>query len=305
MTDDETIVLGSRTSELALWQAESIADRIREVHPDGDVEIVGMETLGDRLQDRPVPEIGGKGLFTEKLEKALLAGEIDMAIHSLKDLPTDLPEGLTWASAPARSTPTDAFVSHRWMSFDDVPEEATIATGSRRRRAQMRQRRPEANFENLRGNIGTRLDKLRDHDWDGIVMATVALERLERADLITTELEPTLHVPAVSQGALGVEIAEDRDDMRRLADAVADDTTVEACSAERHFLRRLEGGCSVPIGGYCRREKGEWACYGWVGDVAGTTVLHERNAGSDPLELADEMADHFIEQGAREILHHD
>jgi hydroxymethylbilane synthase len=299
---DETVTLGSRTSDLALWQAERIADRIRAERPDADVDIVGMETLGDRLRDQPVPEIGGKGLFTEELEQALLAGEIDMAVHSLKDLPTELPEGLTWAGAPARSTATDALVSHRWTSLDELPERPTIATGSRRRRAQMRQKRPEARFENLRGNIGTRLEKLREHDWDGIVMATVALERLERSEPIAAELDPTLHVPAVSQGALGVEIAEARDDMQQLAEAISDDATVTACSAERHFLRRLEGGCSVPIGGYCRRESGEWTFYGWVGDVEGTTVLRERASGDDPLAMADAMADDFIERGAREIL---
>jgi len=296
------IKAGSRTSTLAMWQAERIAALLERARPEVDVEIVGMETLGDRIRDKPVPEIGGKGLFTEKLEEALLVGEIEFAVHSLKDLPSGLPDGLAYAGSPVRGTPEDAFVSHKWNSLSELPDDGIVATGSRRRRAQLTRYFPDVQFENLRGNIGTRLEKLRDRGWDGIIMAATALERLDRAELITERLDPTDFVPATSQGAIGIEVEEERDDIRHLLAEIWDEETVEACTAERIFMRKLEGGCSVPLGGYCRREHDTWAFYGWVGDQSATTVLHERNAGDDPHQLADRMADEFIDRGADEIL---
>lgn len=296
------LTAGSRKSNLALWQARRIQSMLEDHHDGLEVEIIGMDTLGDEIRDRAIPEIGGKGLFTERLEKALLLEEIDFAVHSLKDLPSELPEGLTYAGSPRRGTPTDAFVSFKWETLKEMPEEAVVATGSRRRRAQLRRYFPSVQLEDLRGNIGTRLDKLRDRGWDGIIMATTALERLGRKELVTEQLEPTDFVPAVSQGALGVEVKEDREDIRELLDPIWDDDTVAACSAERTFLRILEGGCTVPIGGYCRREDGQWAFYGWVGNPTGTSVIEDRMTGSDPEKLAETMANEFIEQGARQLL---
>ncbi|MFW5967061.1 MAG: hydroxymethylbilane synthase, partial [Persicimonas sp.] len=174
-----TIKVGSRKSQLALWQTHRIAELLDEAHGDLQVQVVTMDTLGDRIRDRSLPDIGGKGVFTAELEKALLADEIDLAVHSLKDLPTDLPEGLVYAGSPERGSATDSLVSFRWESFDELPEDATIATGSLRRRAELLARHPDFEFVDLRGNIGTRLDKLKEHGWDGIIMATVALERLE------------------------------------------------------------------------------------------------------------------------------
>lgn len=296
------IKAGSRTSTLAMWQAERVAELLEEARPEVDVEIVGMKTLGDRIRDKPVPEIGGKGLFTEKLEEALLVDEVDFAVHSLKDLPSGLPEGLMYAGSPARGTPEDAFVSTKWDALSELPEDGIVATGSRRRRAQLTRYFPDVQFENLRGNIGTRIDKLRDRGWDGIIMAAVALERLGKQDLITERLDPTDFVPATSQGAIGLEVREDRSDIQTLLADIWDAETVRACTAERIFMRKLEGGCSVPLGGFCRREQGTWAFYGWVGNQPGTEVLHERKTGDDPDRLADTMADEFIERGAREIL---
>jgi hydroxymethylbilane synthase len=261
-----------------------------------------MQTVGDRIRDKAIPEIGGKGLFTEELEQGLLAEEIDLAVHSLKDLPTRLPDGVMYAGSPARTNPTDAFVSFRHEQLSDVPEEGVIATGSRRRRAQVAQQLPNVQFKDLRGNIGTRVDKLRDHGWDGIIMATAALERLERFELITEQLDPTRHVPAVSQGAIGVEVKETRMEILDLIERISDTETVRACSAERIFMRKLEGGCTVPLGGFCRREADQWAFYGWVGNVSGGSVIEDRAVGDDPDQLADAMADAFIEQGARELL---
>lgn len=296
---------GSRTSNLAMWQARRIERLLTDAHPEIELEIVGMKTIGDKIRNRPVPEIGGQGLFTEELEQALLIEEVDFAIHSLKDLPSELPDGLVYAGSPERGTPEDAFVSLRHDRLDELPEDGVVATGSRRRRAQLRRHFPGVQFEHLRGNIGTRLDKLDEHGWDGIVMAATALERLDREDLITERLEPTDYVPAVSQGALGIELKDDRDDVREILQAIWHEPTVAACTAERAFMRRLEGGCTVPLGGYCRREDGEWAFYGWVGDTAGESVLADRKSGADPRALADEMAEEFIDRGAREILGRD
>jgi hydroxymethylbilane synthase len=297
------IKAGTRTSRLALWQAERIASLIESTHADEvEVEIVGMSTLGDEIQDRSLPEIGGKGLFTERLERALLAEEIDLAVHSLKDLPTRLPDGLRFGGSPERGDPTDAFVSTRWDSVEAMPRGATVATGSRRRRAQMRARRPDVEFVDLRGNIGTRLDKLDEHGWDGLIMATAALRRLNMEETITEALDPTLHVPAVSQGALGLEVAEDHADIDAILDPILDDTVTLACRAERAFLRTLEGGCTVPLGGHCRREGDTWAFYGWVGEIGGDRVLSDRRTTKEPVETALEMAHAFIDAGAREML---
>ena len=214
------VKVGSRKSNLALWQTRRIADLLEEAHDDLDVEIVTMDTLGDRELEKALPEIGGKGLLTQELEAALLADELDRAVHSLKDLPTDLPDGLGYAGSPQRGTPADALVSHKWESLSDLPKDAIIATGSRRRRAELLAEHPGFEFRNLRGNIGTRLQKLEKHGWDGIIMAATALERLDRNELITEELDPAVYVPAASQGAIGIEARESRDDVAELLEPV-------------------------------------------------------------------------------------
>jgi len=293
---------GSRTSTLARLQTNHVIDELEAAHDDLEVEFVGMKTRGDEERDQAVPEIGGKGLFTQRLERALAEDEIDLAVHSLKDLPTELPEGLTYAGSPRRGAARDAFVSHRWSSVDELPDDATVATGSRRRRAQLRRRLPDVEFVNVRGNIGTRLDKLEEHDWDGLIMAAVALDRLDRSEVVAESLDPTEFVPAVGQGAIGIEIRTARDDVRELLEPILDADTVEACRAERAFLGELEGGCTVPIGGYCNRHERDWEFHGWVGNVSGRTVIEDRRRGNAPEELARRMATDFIRQGAREIL---
>ncbi len=285
-----------------MWQSRRISQLLREAHSDIDVEIVGMDTTGDKRRDEPLPEIGGKGLFTVELERALLDDDIDLAVHSLKDLPSELPDGLHYAGSPQRGPATDAFISTRWDSFDELPDGAAIATGSQRRRSQLLHRRPDLRMVNLRGNIGTRLDKLEDHGYDGIIMATVALHRLNMSDRITVELPPHTHVPAVGQGAIGIETRIGRDDVDELLAPILDDTTCAAVNAERSFMARLEGGCSVALGGYCRRTDDEWTFSGWASSTDGSRVLHEHKTGDDPMKLADEMAEEFIDRGARDIL---
>ena len=296
------IKVGSRKSRLALWQTRRIAALLQDAHEDVSVDIVTMDTLGDKILDKALPEIGGKGLFTQELEAALLTDAIDLAVHSLKDLPTDLPDGLKYAGSPERGNPTDALISHKWDSLEAFPDDATIATGSRRRRAELLAQHPKMEFRDLRGNIGTRLQKLEDNGWDGIVMATVALERLQMQHVATIELDPSIYVPAVSQGALGIETREGRDDIDDILAPILHHETVDAVTAERIFLNRLEGGCSVPLGAYCRPVDDGWEFRGWVGSLDGSEVLHEVARGSDPNELAHDMVADFIDRGAREIL---
>ncbi len=297
------VKIGSRKSSLAMWQSRQIAGLIEGAHDDVEVSIIGMETTGDRRGDEPLPEIGAKGLFTAELEQALLDDDIELAVHSLKDLPSTLPDGLRVAGTPRRGTPTDAFISTRWDNFEQLPENATVATGSQRRRSQLLSRRPDLELVNLRGNIETRLQKLDDYGYDGIIMATIALERLEMTDRITTELDPGRHVPAVSQGAIGIETRIGRQDIDEILAPIFDDESVAAVEAERTFMRRLDGGCSVALGGYARRDGGQWVFSGWASSNDGQTALHDQVEGSDPTELADRMADEFLARGARELLH--
>lgn len=297
-----TIKIGSRKSRLALWQTNHIARLLRDAHPGLQVEIVTMDTLGDKVLDKALPEIGGKGLFTAELEQALVADAVDLAVHSLKDLPTDLPQGLKYAGSPERGTATDSVISHKWASLDEFPEDAVIASGSLRRRAELWAKHPNFEFRDLRGNIGTRLEKLKKNDWDGIIMATVALERLDMADTVTTELDPDIYVPAVGQGAIGIETREGRDDVDELLAPILHRETVTAVTAERIVMNRLEGGCSVPLGAHCRREDGKWRLHGWAGSPDGRQVVQEVMHGDDPVAMASEMADALIAAGARDVL---
>ncbi len=296
--------LGSRTSNLAMWQSRRVADAIAKAHDDVSVEIIGMETTGDRRGDVPLPSIGAKGLFTAELEQALLDDRIDLAVHSLKDLPSSLPEGLQYAGSLKRANPTDAFISTRWDTLDDVPADGRIATGSQRRRAQLLHHYPGFQLVDLRGNIETRLRKLEDQGHDGIIMATAALHRLELDDQVTQPLEPSRYVPAVAQGAIGVETRIGRRDIDDLLAPIWDGETVTAVRAERHFMRRLDGGCSVALGGYCHRHPdGQWAFHGWASSTDGQQVLHDSLQGDDPAQLAQTMAQSFIDRGAQDLLH--
>lgn len=295
--------LGSRKSRLAMWQTHTIADTLKAAHPGLELEIVTMDTLGDKITDKPMPSIGAKGLFTIELEEALSDDTIDIAVHSLKDLPTNLPEGLIYAGSPERARPTDAFISTTWRDLSEVPDNATIATGSRRRKSQLLSVRPGLEFKDLRGNIDTRLRKLDEYGWDGIIMASAALDRLERTDLVTTELDPTIYVPAVGQGAIGLETRAGREDIAEMIAPILHSQTVKAVTAERIFLNRLEGGCSVALGAYCYvGTEGTWVFHGWVGSQDGQQKISQVSTGDDPFLLANTMVDAFIEDGARRIL---
>jgi hydroxymethylbilane synthase len=260
--------------------------------------------LGDNQQETPLPEIGAKGLFTAEIESELLSQKIDLAVHSLKDLPSTLPDGLTYAGSPKREDARDVFISHKWRSLEDVPAKSTIASGSTRRKAQFLEVRSDLKFCDLRGNIETRLDKLKTEGWDGIIMAAAALHRLNMSDQITRYMDPLQFVPAVGQGAIGLEIKQGREELEKLVDSIIDIETTQCCQAERLFLSRLEGGCSSAIGCWGRMENRRFLITGYAAASNGSKVVRKSLKGmpADSDQLALQLAEEFERAGARELL---
>lgn len=240
--------IGTRGSQLALWQANHIRDRLRAFAPDRPIELVEIQTEGDLIRDVPLVQLGGQGAFTKAIQQALLDNRADVAVHSLKDLPTFAVEGLVFAAVPERGPTGDAFVSTRHRSFADLPTGAVVATSSLRRRAQVLHRRPDLKLSDMRGNVETRLRKLDEQGFDAIILAEAGLVRLGLAEQITELLERTWMLPAVGQGALGLECRTDDEDIRLLLDRLNHAPTRAGVLAEREMLRGLGGGCSVPIG---------------------------------------------------------
>ena len=243
-----TITIGTRASKLALWQAEYVAAAIEKHHPVVRVELRKMTTKGDRVLDAPLAKIGGKGLFTKELEQAMLAGEIDLAVHSLKDMPTEVPAGLVIGAITERLDAGDAFVSIRYRTMEELPQGARVGTSSLRRRAQLLAVRPDLTIHDLRGNVNTRLAKLDAGEFDAIVLAAAGLKRLGLADRIRTILPRAMILPAVGQGALAIECRADDVRVLGLIDFLRDPQMTAAAAAERAFLRRVEGGCQIPVG---------------------------------------------------------
>jgi hydroxymethylbilane synthase len=243
-----TIRIGTRGSRLALWQANHVAGLLRPLSGSRGVEIVEIETAGDLVREVPLSQIGGEGVFTKEIQRALLAGTVDVAVHSLKDLPTVDVEGLVLAAVPVRGPTGDAFVSRRHARFDALPPGAVVATSSLRRRAQALHRRPDLRLVDIRGNVETRLRKLAEQDLDGLILAQAGLERLGLADTITEVLDPSWMLPAVGQGALGLECRAGDPAILDIVEQLNHSSTRQAVLAERAFLRTLQGGCQVPIG---------------------------------------------------------
>ncbi|MBV5317991.1 MAG: hydroxymethylbilane synthase, partial [Desulfobulbaceae bacterium] len=242
--------IGTRASLLAVTQSTSIKNQIESAHPQVRVELVKITTKGDRILDVPLAKVGGKGLFVKEIEDALLAGEVDLAVHSMKDVPTELPEGLHIGIIPIREIPQDAFVSVKYPSLEALPPGATVGTSSLRRRSQLAARRPDLNIADLRGNIDTRLRKLDEGIFDAIILAGAGLNRLGLQQRITVLLDPAQMLPAISQGALGIELRRDDTELFAGLQFLHHPQTAVAVAAERAFLLRLEGGCQVPIGAY-------------------------------------------------------
>ena len=296
--------LGTRGSPLALWQANHIADRLRAADPGRTIELVEIETAGDQVRDVPLAAIGGEGVFTKEIQRAVLDGHVEVAVHSLKDLPTFAVEGLILAAVPPRGPTGDAFVSRRHRFFADLPPGAVVATSSLRRRAQVLYRRPDLKLENIRGNVGTRLRKLEELKLDGLILAQAGLERLGLGDVITEILDPEWMLPAVGQGALGLECRANDAATLALLQAIDDRPTRQSVLAERALLRGLGGGCQVPIGAATVVVGDLLTLRGVVLAPEGTRRIEAQQTG--PLESAEELgqrlADALREHGAAALL---
>jgi len=299
-----SIIIGSRGSSLALLQSHHIRNLLQSAHPHLGVEIKTIQSLGDNQQETPLPEIGAKGLFTAEIESELLSQKIDLAVHSLKDLPSTLPDGLKYIGSPKREDARDVFISHKWRSLEDAPVKSIIATGSTRRKAQFLEVRSDLEFRDLRGNIETRLNKLKTEGWDGIIMAAAALHRLNMSEQITRYLDPLQFVPAVGQGAIGLEIKQGREELEKLLDSIIDIESTQCCQAERLFLSRLEGGCSSAIGCWGRMENRRFLITGYAAASNGSKVVRKSLKGmpADSDQLALQLAEDFERAGAKELL---
>ncbi len=300
----ETLRIATRRSALALWQAEHVKQRLESLHPGLRVELVGMTTKGDRILDSPLAKIGGKGLFVKELEVALLEGRADIAVHSMKDVPAEFPEGLGLTAILAREDPRDAFVSNRFDSLEALPEGAVVGTSSLRRQCQLRAMRPDLDIRPLRGNVNTRLGKLDAGDYDAVVLACAGLKRLGLDDRIRQELGPEVILPAIGQGAIGIECRLDDAETRELVAPLADERTTLRVTAERAMNARLMGGCQVPIGGHAVIEHGVILLQGLVGSPDGSRIVRGDISGrpEDAEELGRVLAEDLLARGAGELL---
>ena len=299
-----TITIGTRASKLALWQAEYIAAEI-EKHHGCRVELRKMTTKGDRILDAPLAKIGGKGLFTKELEQAMLAGEIDLAVHSLKDMPTEVPEGLVIGAITQRLDAGDAFVSVHYRSMEDLPQGAKVGTSSLRRRAQLLAVRPDLTILDLRGNVNTRLAKLDAGEFDAIVLAAAGLKRLGLGERIRTILPRAMILPAVGQGALAIECRADDGRIQEMIDFLRDTEMTAAATAERAFLRRVEGGCQIPVGVYAEVGEGNVLhVEAMIASIDGMRVCRSRSMGTpaEAEKIGIALAEELLDVGGREIL---
>jgi len=300
----EILRIATRSSPLALWQAEEVSRRLRDLYPELEVELVTMKTRGDKILDAPLAKVGGKGLFVKELEAGMLEGRADIAVHSMKDVPVEFPEGLELALIMAREDPRDAFVSNHFASLEELPDGARVGTSSLRRQTQIRERFPRLELDWLRGNVNTRLAKLDAGDYDAIILASAGLKRLGFEQRIRSCLEPEISLPAIGQGAIGIECRSDDEAVQSLIAPLADRDTTLRVQAERAMNERLEGGCQVPIAGYAVLEGDELWLRGLVGEPDGSRVLRAeiRGPASDAVELGTRLAEQLLEQGAGEIL---
>lgn len=296
--------IGTRGSPLALWQAHHVAGLLRPLAAPREVVLVEITTLGDQVRDRALTQIGGDGVFTKEIQNALLANSVDVAVHSLKDLPTTYVANLVLAAVPVRAGSGDAFVSRRHSRFDALPTRAVVATSSLRRRAQALHRRPDLKLVNIRGNVETRLKKLEDENLDGLILAQAGLERLGLGSAISEILDPEWMLPAVGQGALGLECRADDAGTQALLQPLNHLPTRQAVLAERAMLRGLGGGCLVPIGASGTVNAGMLRLRGAVLPPDGTQRIADEMSGpADEAEsLGRRLADALLARGARELL---
>jgi len=299
-----TLVLGTRGSKLALHQSEWVQEQLRRLAPQVTVTVKRIQTSGDKILDVPLAKIGGKGLFVKEIEEALLSGDIDLAVHSMKDVPTELPEGLELLCIPFREDPRDALISRDGKRFIDLPQGAKIGTSSLRRQAQLLQARPDLMIGMLRGNLDTRLKKLREGQFDAIVLAAAGLRRLGWEQEITEYLDPVISLPAIGQGALGIEGRRDDSFVRSLLRGLEHGPTRTMVMAERALLHRLQGGCQVPIAAHATLVGADVRLEGVVASVDGKEIIRDVVCGSaeDPEALGVQLAERLLSRGADKIL---
>lgn len=301
---DNLIQIATRKSPLAMWQAEHVAARLKEIHPGLRVGLVGMSTQGDRILDTPLAKIGGKGLFVKELEQGMLEGRADIAVHSMKDVPVSLPEGLHLAAIMTREDPRDAFLSNRFAAIDQLPLGARVGTASLRRQMQIATYRPDLSILPLRGNVNSRLAKLDAGQFDAIILAAAGLKRLGFEGRIRSYLTLEQSLPAIGQGAIGIECRCHDDRINRLIAPLNDPATATCVTAERAMNRRLMGGCQVPIAGHAQWDGNGLRLRGLVGEVDGSEIIRaerrERPVNAELLGLA--VAEDLLSRGAGRVL---
>ncbi|MDG2961189.1 hydroxymethylbilane synthase [Bisgaard Taxon 10/6] len=300
----EKLKIATRQSPLALWQANFVKDRLTEIYPDLTVELVPMVTKGDVILDTPLAKIGGKGLFVKELENALLNGEADIAVHSMKDVPMTFPAGLGLSVICKREDPRDAFVSNRYRSLHELPPGAIVGTSSLRRQCQLKTLRPDLNVQSLRGNVGTRLSKLDKGDYDAVILASAGLIRLGMRERIASFIETEISLPAAGQGAVGIECRTGDERVQKLLAPLADAETTACVLAERAMNNRLQGGCQVPIGGYAVLNGDELHLRALVGALDGSKIIRAegKSAVKNAEVLGVRIAEQLLAQGADKIL---
>lgn len=298
------IVIGSRKSQLALTQTNWVIDQLKKAGVPNEFEVKKIVTKGDQILDVTLSKVGGKGLFVKEIEQAMSDKEIDIAVHSMKDVPSELPEGFTLAAVTERVDPRDVFISNDHVKLADLPAGSIVGTSSLRRSAQILASRPDLEIQWIRGNIDTRLRKLKEENFDAIILAAAGLQRMGWSDDVVTEyLEPEVCIPAVGQGALGIECRSDDQEVINILQHLNHGETARTVAAERAFLHKIEGGCQVPIAAYATLEDNhDVKITALVGSPDGKTILHETLTGSDPQDLGELAAQRLLDKGAKEIL---
>ncbi|TDI96792.1 MAG: hydroxymethylbilane synthase [Caldithrix sp.] len=291
-----TLKIGSRRSALAMAQARGMANQLLGIHPHLDIQIVEVATLGDKILDSAIGQLPGKGVFVKEIEEKLLAGDIDLAVHSMKDVPTELPEALIIGAIPERVDPRDVFVTHMKTDLDGMPKGSKIGTGSMRRKVQLLVYRSDFEVVDIRGNIETRLKKAESAEYDGIILAAAGLARMNWLDRLQQYLSCEIMIPAVGQGALGIEVRKDDNQVHKLIEPLNDPQTKAAVQAERAFLEKMGGGCMAPMGAFCRVKSGEVDFQAFHADEDGDNFQKEKISGKleDAMLMAEQLADRLL-----------
>lgn len=298
------IIIATRKSQLALWQAEYVRERIREMDASVEVELLPMSTQGDKILDVPLAKIGGKGLFLKELETAILEKRADIAVHSMKDVPMEFPQGLQLTAICKREDPRDAFVSNRYENFQSLPEGARVGTSSLRRKAQLAHARPDLHFVDLRGNIQTRMKKLDDGEYDAIILAAAGLLRMKQQQRIREYLSESLSLPAGGQGAVGIESRSSDQNINRLLEKLTDKNSWDCVMAERALNTKLQGGCQVPIAAFATVSGENLSIKALVASSDGKEILFAKAAGDrkDYWQIGEQAAQSLLDQGAKRLL---